>query len=238
MARDGARGRGGAGAAPAGSGAERCRIAGVEAWIFDLDNTLYPPEAGLLGQIDRLMTDFIMRFLKVSEAEADRMRAHYWERDGITLHGLMEDHGVEAAAFLEETHAVDLSGLGPDPALTAAVAGLPGRKVIHTNGARRHAERVLAARGLAGAFERIFAIEDKNYVPKPERPAYLHVIREAGIDPARAAMIEDTVVNLVEPKRLGMTTVWLDHRDAGGEHPHVDARIGDLTRFLEAQAAG
>jgi len=205
----------------------------IDTWIFDLDNTLYPPEAGLISQIDSRMREFIIRFLDVDAEEADRLRAHYLERDGITLKGLMEDHGVEADTFLEETHAIDLSGVSYDPALRTAIATLPGRKIVHTNGARRHAERVLAALGLSPAFEQIFAIEDKNFVPKPELPAYTHVIRETGLDPARAAMIEDTVVNLVEPKRLGMATIWLDHGQVGGLHRHVDMRVTTLTEFLD-----
>lgn len=207
----------------------------IDAWIFDLDNTLYPPEAGLLQQIDARMQAFIMRFLRVGADEADRLRAHYLERDGITLKGLMHDHGVEADAFLEETHAIDLSAVAPDPALAGAIRRLPGRKFIHTNGARAHAARVLAARGLAGAFDAVFAIEDKNFVPKPELPAYTHVVRAAGIEPTRALMVEDTVVNLVEPKRLGMATVWLDHHGANGAHAHVDFRIGALEPFLRIQ---
>ncbi|MGF1445426.1 MAG: pyrimidine 5'-nucleotidase [Pikeienuella sp.] len=212
------------------------RFPDAQTWIFDLDNTLYPPETGLLAAIDRRMTSFIEMFLEVGRAEADALRQHYWERDGITLKGLMRDHGVEADAFLEATHAVDLSGLAPDPRLRRAIESLPGRRIIHTNGARGHAERVLAARGLEGVFEAVFAIEDKAFVPKPELPAYTHVIREAGIDPGRAVMIEDTVVNLVEPKRLGMGTVWLDHGEIGGDHPHVDTTITDLARFLEGAA--
>ncbi len=212
------------------------RLSGVDTWIFDLDDTLYPPEAGLLPAIDARMRRFIERFLGVDEAEAEALRRHYWERDGITLKGLMRDHGVEADAFLEETHAIDLSGLAPDPRLRAAIERLPGRAVIHTNGARRHAERVLAARGLAGAFAAIYAIEDKGLAPKPEPRAYAHVVRAEGLDPSRAAMIEDTLVNLVEPKRLAMTTVWLDRAGRGGCHSHVDHAISDLLAFLEAQS--
>ncbi|MEM9145106.1 MAG: pyrimidine 5'-nucleotidase [Pseudomonadota bacterium] len=211
-------------------------INGIETWIFDLDNTLYPPEAGLLSQIDTRMRTFIMRFLDIDADEADRLRAHYLERDGITLKGLMQHHGVEADSFLEETHAIDLSGVRCDPVLAAAIAALPGRKIIHTNGARQHAERVLAALGLEQSFEQIFAIEDKGFVPKPELPAYTHVIREAAIDPVSAAMIEDTVVNLVEPKRLGMATIWLDHGQSGAPHRHVDLRIRDLMAFLREAA--
>ena len=209
-----------------------------EVWIFDLDNTLYPPESGLLAQIDARMVAHIEAALGVSRAEADRLRRVYWERHGLTLTGLVEDHGIDPADFLDDVHAVDLSGLAPDPPLAAAIGGLPGRRIVHTNGARGYAERVLRARGLEGAFEAVYGIEDKGLVGKPRPASYAAVIAASGIDPRRAAMIEDTAANLVEPKRLGMGTVWLDHAGDGLDAPHVDHRIDDLRAYLERQARG
>ncbi len=207
-----------------------------EVWIFDLDNTLYPPEAGLLAQIDRRIVEHIVAALGVSAAEANRLRRIYWERFGVTLTGLVEEHGVDAADFLDDVHAVDLSALTPDPDLVTAIGRLPGRKIVHTNGARAYAERVLRARGLDGAFEAVFGIEDKGLVGKPAPAAYAVVIAETGLEPRAAVMIEDMAVNLLEPKRLGMGTVWLDHADEGPEADHVDHRITDLQAFLDARA--
>jgi len=216
------------------------RIGAIETWVFDLDNTLYPPDARLMDQVDQRMTAYIMRELGVDRAEADRIRGEYWQTHGITLRGLIEDHGADPDSFLAETHAIDLSEIRPDPGLVAAIAALPGRKVIHTNGARGHAEGVLAATGLAGLFDAVFAIEDKELIPKPDPRAYAIVIEATGLDPARAAMIEDTVQNLVEPWRLGMGTVWLDHGPAGtGPEPvpdYVDCRIDALEPFLRRMA--
>lgn len=214
----------------------------VETWVFDLDNTLYPPSARLFEQIDARMTGFIMRELGLGREAADRLRRDYWRAHGTTLRGLMAHHGTEPGRFLAEVHAIDLSALGPDPALAAALARLPGRKLVHTNGARAHAERVLAARGLGAAFEAIFAIEDKDYVPKPEPEAYRRLAAAAGLDPARAAMIEDDARNLEVPKALGMATVWLSHgpQEAAPDAAHtpawVDRRITALTQFLEELA--
>lgn len=234
-------------------GRERVGPAGaigeVETWIFDLDNTLYPPEARLMDQVDARMTAYIMRELGVDRAEADRIRAEYWLSHGITLRGLVEHHGADPDRFLAETHAIDLSEVAPDPALAAAIRRLPGRKIVHTNGARGHAEGVLAAVGLAGAFERVFAIEDKGLIPKPDPRSYAIVIEEARIDPRGAVMIEDTVQNLLEPWRLGMGTVWLDRRDPTraqgmppGDRPgalpdYVDLRITDLLGYLGGATA-
>ena len=205
----------------------------IETWIFDLDNTLYHPSARLFDQINTRMTGFIMRELSVGRAEANGLRRRYWERHGTTLRGLIDRHGVDPARFLDQAHDIDLSALRPDPELAAAIGGLPGARIVHTNGARAHASRVLAARGLAGVFDAVYAIEDKDLVPKPQPDAYRRVVALSGLNPARAAMIEDDVRNLEVPKTLGMATVWLCHR-AGARAPgFVDRRITGLTRFLQ-----
>ncbi|WP_234455417.1 pyrimidine 5'-nucleotidase [Thermohalobaculum xanthum] len=204
----------------------------IETWVFDLDNTLYHPSARLFDQIDRRMTDFIMGALGVARTEADRLRRLYWERYGITLKGLIDHHGVHAQDFLDHVHEIDLSGLKPDPALHDALARLPGRRLVHTNGARAHAERVLSARGLDGLFEGIYGIEDKGLEPKPSAAAYDRVREHARFDPARAAMVEDDARNLAVPKARGMATVWVCHHEGEKAPEHVDRRVTCLTRFL------
>jgi putative hydrolase of the HAD superfamily len=208
----------------------------VETWIFDLDNTLYHPSARLFDQINTRMTGFIMRELGVGRARADELRRVYWQRYGTTLRGLIDDHGVAPERFLDEVHDIDLSALKPDADLATALRRLPGTRIVHTNGARAHANRVLAARGLAGAFDAVYAIEDKALVPKPQPDAYRRIIGLSGLDPVRAAMIEDDVRNLEVPKALGMATVWLCHQTGAKAPAFVDRRITGLTRFLQELA--
>lgn len=210
----------------------------AETWIFDLDHTLYHPSARLYDQINARMTAFIMRELGLGRRAADALRRAYWARDGITLVGLVAEHGVDPAAFLDEVHRIDLGALRPDAALAAAIRGLRGTRLVHSNGARAHAERVLAARGLEGIFARIFGIDDKGFLPKPRPEAYAHVIEAVGLDPARAVMVEDDQRNLEVPKALGMTTVWVCHAPGETAGAHVDHRVTSLTDFLGAAAAG
>ena len=152
------------------------------------------------------------------------------------LRGLIENHGIDPARLLDEVHAIDLSALKPDAGLAAAIRRLPGARIVHTNGARAHAARVLAARGLEGVFDAVYAIEDNGLVAKPQPEAYRRVIRLSGLDPARAAMIEDEVRNLEVPKALGMATIWLCHRAGARAPAFVDHRITRLIRFLQELA--
>ena len=211
-------------------------FSGIATWIFDLDETLYPPSAGLLAQVDARMTAYIARELGLAEAEADRLRRLYWRDHGITLAGLVRHHAVAPAHFLEEVHSIELDGLAPDPGLAAALAGLPGRRIVHTNAARAHAERVLEALGLAGEIAAVYALEDKGLVAKPAAGAYAHVLAAEAAAAAETAMVEDSARNLREPHRLGMATVWLDHLREGPTPEHVDHRTHDLARFLRMAA--
>ena len=214
----------------------RPNLSHVETWIFDLDNTLYHPSARLFDQIDARMTGFIMRELGVNRAEADDLRRTYWQCHGTTLRGLIDSHGVDPAQFLDEVHAIDLAALKPDAGLASAIRRLPGARIVHTNAARAHAARVLAARGLEGVFDAVYAIEDKDLVATPQPDAYRRVIRLSGLDPARAAMIEDDARNLEVPKALGMATVWLCHRAGARAPAFVDRRITRVSRFLQELA--
>ena len=200
--------------------------------MFDLDNTLYSPTAGILGQVDVLMTDFIHRALGLTRDHANQLRRTYWERYGATLTGLVAEHGVDPDEFLDASHRLDLSALTPEPNLLAALADLPGRQVIHTNGPRRHALRVLEKLGLDQHFERVIALEDTGYVPKPAAKAHQVAALQAGWVPDRTAMIDDAARNLAHPAEMGLTTIWLNRGETVAPPLHVDHIAHDLIEFL------
>ncbi|MCR8725263.1 pyrimidine 5'-nucleotidase [Frigidibacter sp. ROC022] len=202
----------------------------VSHWVFDLDNTLYPPSARLFDLIEVRMTDWVMQELGVARDEADRLRAQYWRSYGTTLSGLMREHGVDPTPYLTHVHDIPLSALEPDAALAAAIRALPGRKIVYTNGSRQHAERVTEARGLGGLFDAMYGIEDAGFLPKPERGAFDAVFRAAGVEPTRAAMFEDDARNLAVPHDMGMACIHV-HPDRH-EAPHVHHHAPDLGAFL------
>ncbi len=202
----------------------------ITTWVFDLDETLYPPSAPLFPQIEARMVDWIVRRLRVSRAEADTLRARWWHDHGTTLAGLMREHGEDPGPFLADVHRIDFTVLSPDPDLRAAIAALPGRKVIYTNGTAPYAEEVLRARGLSGLWDAVHGIEHAGHAPKPDRIAYERVFARDGLDPTRAAMFEDMARNLAVPHDMGLVTVHVAPERAAGDHIHHHAP--DLTTFL------
>lgn len=216
---------------------------GVEVWIFDLDNTLYPIEARLFVQIEQRMQGYVQRLLGVDGNEAARLRDHWFRKHGTTLAGLMAEHAIDPVPYLAEVHDIDFTALTPSPELQAAIAALPGAKIIHTNADAAYARRVLARRGLDG-FAAIYGIEESGFHPKPDARAYAAVLDAHGIDPTRAAFFEDDPRNLEQPHALGMRTVLVGRGRSGpgavadghDEGDHVHHRTDDLTAFLRALA--
>ena len=147
----------------------------IKTWIFDLDNTLYPPEVCLFDQIEEKMRTFVANFLDVSLAEADTLRAKYWQSHGTTLAGMMEIHSMPPEIFLKVVHDIDFSVVPPSPSIAKLLAALPGRKIVYTNGTEPYARKVLQARGLENEFEAVFGIEHANYHPKPLAKAFKKV---------------------------------------------------------------
>lgn len=201
----------------------------VDHWVFDLDNTLYPPQARLFDQIERLMADYVKRELKVDEDTAQNLRAKYWREYGTTLAGLMAVHDIDPLPYLDEVHQIDLSHLEQAPDLRAAIIALPGRKIIYTNGSRQHGERVSAARGLAGIFDAIYGVEDAGFAPKPDRSAFDMVFAKDKVNTNSAAMFEDDIRNLTVPHTLGMKTVLVGPFETA---PHVHHQTENLAGFL------
>ncbi len=202
----------------------------IETWVFDLDNTLYPPEARLFDQIEVRMTDWVANALGVDRAEADRLRSHYWAEYGTTLAGLMSEHNVDPTPYLTDVHEISLDHLEIEDALVEAIGKLPGRCIVYTNGSVPYAKRVIAARGLSGLFAAVYGVEHAAYEPKPQRSAFERVFLIDGLNPSRSAMFEDDARNLLAPHEMGMRTVHVspDHSPA----PHIHHHTDDLSGFL------
>lgn len=202
----------------------------VTHWVFDLDNTLYPPHARLFDQIEVRMTRYVMEALGVAQGEADRLRKAYWAQYGTTLAGLMREHDVDPAPYLTDVHDISLDHLEKDAELAARISALPGQRIVYTNGCAPYAERVLEARGLSGLFDAVFGVEHADFLPKPERAAFETVFGKAGVATQSAAMFEDDHRNLQVPHDMGMKTVHIAPDPHNADHVHHHAE--DLTVFL------
>jgi len=213
----------------------------VKNWIFDLDNTLYRADNGIFAQIESRMTDYVTALLKLPREAARARQKDLYRQYGTTLNGLMCEHEVDADDYLHFVHDIDLSSLGPDAPLTAAIAALPGKRFVFTNGCREHAARILDRLQMTHLFEQVWDIRTMDFAPKPQASAYASVVAAGGIDAPQAAMFDDIARNLSPARALGMTTVWLKTDSPWGEHGplldvaevDIDHETENLTDFLQ-----
>jgi putative hydrolase of the HAD superfamily len=214
------------------------RFAHIRDWIFDLDNCLYPASTGLFALIDERMGAYIQRLLDCDRVEAKRVQKSHFHEHGTTLAGLMKHHDIDPRDFLEDVHDIPLDRIEANHGLGQAIARLPGRKFVLTNGDAPYARRVLEAIGIHDHFDELHDIHASSYRPKPDPHGYELLCERFGIDPGQALFADDMVQNLKPAKTLGMTTVWVDNGSERGNHNYddavVDVRVTSIAEWLES----
>ena len=88
-------------------------LASEPLFIFDLDNTLYPPEVSLWRIVDERIERYVREKLGVPPDEARHVRKSFLKEFGTTLRGLMHYHGVPPAEYLEFVHDVPIPEIVP-----------------------------------------------------------------------------------------------------------------------------
>ena len=185
----------------------------IKYWLFDLDNTLYSGDTKVFDQVDKKMSKFISKKLKVSEEEAKKIQKNYFHEYNTTLNGMIKNHDIDANEFLEFVHDVDLNFLKKDAILENQINRLNGKKIIFTNGSRAHAANVTKRIGIDKLFDGVFDIVDSDFYPKPSIEPYKKIIENYNIEPEYCIFFEDIARNLKPAHELGMKTVWIKNKE-------------------------
>ena len=206
-------------------------------WIFDLDNTLYSGETRVFEQVDKRMSKYISEKLNVSILEAKEIQKNYFYKYNTTLNGMMKNHKIEANEFLEFVHDIDIDFLKKDMPLGEELRKLEGKKIIFTNGSKKHALNVTQRIGIDQYFDDIFDIVDCNFIPKPKMEPYKKLVEKHKIDPNLCVLIEDIARNLKPAYEMGMKTVWIENKEPWAakfsDSDFINYRTKNLTEFLK-----
>ena len=200
-------------------------------WLFDLDNTLHNASPHIFPHINRSMREYIERHLGVDAAEATRIRQTYWDRYGATLTGMMRHHGTDPQHFLWETHQFEnLHRMVVfERGLKAMLQRLPGRKIIFSNAPHHYADAILRLTGIRRQFDAVYSIEQLRFRPKPAVSGFLRILQHEQLEAGNCIMVEDSLINLVTAKKLGMKTVWVS---AGLRRSvHADVKLETITHL-------
>lgn len=209
------------------------RLCVVQNWIFDLDNTLYSSKLGILESLYERSIAFIQNELKVDHNRACALKDSLSQEYGTIARGLELKFGIAQQQFHHFIHAAPLDHLKPDPGLNRILRTLPGKKLVHTNAPRSHADAVLHRLNLADSIDTIYSIENASGIPKPSEENYLSMIASTAVDPTRSCFFDDQLQNLTFPKRIGMLTVFVSDSErlpSGPAQPHW--QVESLAEFF------
>ena len=208
----------------------------IKFWIFDLDNTLYSGKTKVFEQVDKKMSKFISEKLNVSIDEAKKIQKNYFYEYNTTLNGMIKNHKIDANEFLEFVHDINIDFLKKDLKLNEELKKLNGKKIIFTNGSRKHAINVTERIGINQHFDDVFDIVDSDFVPKPAKEPYNKLVEKHKIDPKLCAFIEDIARNLKPAYEMGMKTVWIENDEPWAkkfsDSDFIDYKTNDLSEFL------
>ena len=209
----------------------------IKYWIFDLDNTLYSGDTKVFDQVDKKMSKYISNKLNVSTEEAKKIQKNYFYEYNTTLNGMIKNHKIDPDEFLEFVHDINIDFLQKNPKLAKEIEKLEGKKIIFTNGSRKHAINVTKRIGIDQYFDDIFDIVNANFIPKPAMEPYKKLVEKHKIDPKLCVLVEDIARNLKPAYEMGMKTIWIENNEPWAKEfsdsNFVNHKTNNLPEFLK-----
>ena len=209
----------------------------IKYWIFDLDNTLYSGKTRVFEQVDKKMSKYISEKLNITVEEARKIQKNYFHEYNTTLNGMIKNHKIDANEFLEFVHDIDIDFLKKDEKLAEEMKKLEGKKIIFTNGSKKHAINVTRRIGIEQYFDGIFDIVDSDFIPKPSIEPYKKLVEKHKIDPKLSVLVEDIARNLKPAYEMGMKTVWIENDEPWAKKfsdaDFVNFKTNNLSEFLK-----
>ncbi len=206
--------------------------------LIDLDDTVYPPSAGLWEQIGQRINRYLSERMGFPADQVVAIRENYFRQFGTTLRGLQANHQVDTEEYLAFVHDVPLKDyIQPDPALRAALESIPARKFIFTNADTNHARRVMQAVGVEGLFDGIIDVHAIAPYCKPMPEAFQRALVRAGSpDPRSCVLLDDQPRITRAASLLGMYSVLVGKPATGEAADAAILKLSDLPGVLNGKA--
>jgi putative hydrolase of the HAD superfamily len=203
--------------------------------LFDVDDTLYPSSSPVWPTLRGRILQYVVERLGKTPSEAEALRERYLREYGTTTRGLYVHDKIDIHEYLAYVHDLPLSTwLLADPELQGALSQIPLVKCMFTNGSRQHALNVAGVLGIREQFNHIFALEDFDFISKPDPHPYRVVLERLQARGDECVFVEDSLRNLERARQFGMTTILVS--DATGPLPagvdYAIRRVHDLLAVL------
>ena len=213
------------------------KLQSIKFWLFDLDNTLYSGQTKVFEQVDKKMSKYISEKLNIDIKEAKEIQKSYFYKYNTTLNGMIKNHKIDANEFLDFVHDIDVDFLKKDLNLAQELEKLDGKKIIFTNGSKKHAINITQRIGVDQYFDDIFDIVDSEFIPKPAIEPYKKLVEKHKIDPKLCVFVEDIARNLKPAYEMGMKTIWIENDEPWAkkfsDSNFIDYKTNNLSEFLK-----
>jgi putative hydrolase of the HAD superfamily len=187
--------------------------------LCDLDDTLYPVDAGVMKAVGDRINRFMCEYVDIPPEVAPHVRNYFHEQYGTSLRGLMLHYGIDPEIYLDFVHDLPLADyIRPNPALDDMLTSLCLTRVIVTNASREHALRVLDLLGVRQRFGRIVDVRDFGFHCKPHRAAYERSLQLVGARAEECIIVEDSARNLAPARAMGMLGVLVGNGSSTTQH--------------------
>ncbi len=184
--------------------------------VFDLDETLYLPETGLLRAIDKRIELFLQEKLGLEMPAVTVLRREYYQKYGTTLRGVRERYGIDPDEYFHYAYLTGVEEfLTPDPLLRRMLEEIPLSKVIFSNSPMEHIARVLKVLGVDHCFQRVFDIRFSGYLGKPNPFSYRLLLEALAAGAENCLFFDDNPVKLETAKNMGFWTVLVNKEKKG-----------------------
>ena len=110
-------------------------VSKISAWVFDLDNTIYPAHQSLFPRVASRMIEWIETNFNLDRKNAEELKNRLFLEYGTTINGLSSEYAVDPEDFLSYVHDIDLSDLSYDEELDSGITALPGKLNVSSFGA-------------------------------------------------------------------------------------------------------
>jgi putative hydrolase of the HAD superfamily len=143
----------------------------------------------------------------------------------------MRHHATSRQHFLQATHRLDeiYPLLRLKPGARHTLRRLPGHKILFSNGPRHYVHGLLKTLRLTQHFNAIYALEDLNGSNKPERRAFLQLMRQQRYNRHRRIIfVDDDNGNIRTARKLGWHALQLG-QSQGIRHLHQLFRHKNVT---------
>jgi FMN phosphatase YigB (HAD superfamily) len=207
--------------------------------IFDYEGVVGPVITTMpFGSTSiRKLHEFVAKLGGVSPDEAVQLRKDLLKKyeTNATQYALLREYGVSYEVYVQSVWMPEITETGkyiqPDPELQILFGKLNVESAILSNATIEYVARGLEAQGLS--FRHVLGMEQLGSNTKPQPAAWTQMVEVTGFTASKTIYVDDDILNLEAPKRLGFITVLISEQPTTvSQLKIVDVRYPDVKALL------